>query len=179
MSTSSDLDRLSTGDPEYISLVRGWLQNDENFLLYLKKIVDGLDQHNNAYFNDHGVYNCMVELDDLIIVQSQKKSSQGSDLWINIKRHSGPTSGGHDYVWCCPFPTCSKNQLYLSKGIVHLTMCSTGRNLYFFTKKECPLCNDHREYIQSLGDNLREYNVLLNVQELKDLIRSFGEPMIE
>ncbi len=178
-------------ESKYVSIIRDWLNDDEKFLHYLKNIANALDQSNDYFVDDH----CSKDefdtlnslLTEIVIIQKQfgkVNPKNGNIVWFNCKCSVDEKIPFN--AWCCPFPTCSKNPLYLHEEKVHLTRSSMGRNFYKndYNGPVSSLYNNQREDIQflgiekikilkSFGQEIREYNLLLTINEFKDLINSF------
>lgn len=160
---------------DQISVVKQWLHNDEKFLMLLRDIVDALDKSDNKWYDDHQHKFSDSKLESLVLVQRQKVAvdlTTGLPVWVNLKR-DGNNKREHDDAWCTKYPVWCKNPLYLFNDHVHLSTCDTGFGLgshrQELTEKKFYIQNELLWEDRNLS-SIREYNVLLTVNELKDLI---------
>src|SRR5207253_6955143 len=124
---------LENTEYKHLSIVREWLQNDEKFRQEMKKLVNALDLSGDMYIDDHDWKN--HKLESVLLIQKQQcatNAEMNQVVWIGKQRIHGINEGDfrHDNVWCCPFPTLCKNQLYLAHSRTpHVTRLASGQDL--------------------------------------------------
>jgi len=160
-----------------VANLRLWLQQDTLLCNYLRDISKGLQESNNKFLDDHSPGRCEERLvKQILVVQKQEWVN---NQWMNLKRKE-PASF-HNNAWCCPYPTMCKNPLYVDeKNKIHLTIFSTGTDVKTVPILKSPIlkspdnalvaCNR----IQYRSSTLREYNILLTMDEFHNL---FTRPM--
>ena len=133
-----------------------WVKNDLKLLQLLQRIASF-----DNYVDDHRTYECsMVKLKKVLIVQRQVLKD---GIWVSELRIHDESNGCHDNVWCCLFPTCCKNSLYIRNNVLHLSQWSTGLDI-----RQAP----EFPFMQTYSNGkFREENLLFSLSELRSVLQ--------
>jgi hypothetical protein len=108
-----------------------------------------------------------VVLIDLLIVTQQYLCENN---WKAYYRINDETHKMTDPIWCCPFPSHTLNQFYISDEKLHVTKCTNGLLL---SEADILQLEIDKMSIDHYDEDDRECRILINLQTLRNVLENY------